>query len=84
MCMRLSVAGRQRLPLPDCSTIVGRHPGRLYCTRLDAWLASQVTGPVSVHRDWLRDLLLDVLYEEWEHRRYAERDLAVLEAQRPS
>jgi uncharacterized damage-inducible protein DinB len=31
----------------------------------------------------LRDLLLHVLHEEWEHRLYAERDLAALEAQPP-
>jgi hypothetical protein len=28
----------------------------------------------------VRDCLLTILNEEWEHRRYAERDLAALEA----
>jgi hypothetical protein len=31
----------------------------------------------------VRECLLCILNEEWEHRLYAERDLAVLEARRP-
>ena len=46
-----------------------------------------MTGPCIEAPGWprpqsypVRQILLIILNEEWEHRRYAERDLAVLEA----
>jgi len=56
----------------------------------DATLAAD-TEPVEGERSWpppvsfpVRECLLTILNEEWEHRLYAERDLTILEAREPA
>jgi len=56
----------------------------------DASLAAD-TEPVEGEGSWpppvsfpVRDCLLTILNEEWEHRLYAERDLTILEASDPA
>jgi DinB superfamily len=86
---------RDRAVRPSLDTVLELRRDRMATVRkvldglTDASLAAD-TEPVEGEGSWpppvsfpVRDCLLTTLNEEWEHRLYAERDLAALEARGP-